>query len=60
MGGYLAAIGMHTGAMLVAAGLASLVVYYKFGVAILRQTWINLDRIWAAALILAGAAAMLL
>jgi hypothetical protein len=59
-GGYLAAIAVHTGAMLVAAGLASLVVYYKFGVAILRQTWINLDRIWAAALILAGAVAMLL
>jgi hypothetical protein len=46
--------------MLTVAGAAALVVYYKFGVAILRQAWINLDRIWAAVLILAGVAAIAL
>jgi hypothetical protein len=60
VGGYLAAIGVHTLAMLVAAGAVAFVVYYKFGVAILRQAWLNLDRIWAGALILAGVAAVLL
>jgi hypothetical protein len=58
--GYIAAIGLHTAAMLVAAGAAALIVYYKFGVSILRQAWINLDRIWAAVLILAGVAAIVL
>ncbi|SRR6266545_4836689 len=59
-GGYIAAIALHTAAMLVVAGAAALVVYYKFGVAILRQAWLNLDRVWAAALILAGVAALVL
>ena len=58
--GYLAAIGLHTAAMLAAAGAAAFVIYYKFGLAILRQAWINLDQVWAAALILAGGAALVL
>lgn len=58
--GYLAAIGLHTAAMLVTAGATALVVYYKFGLAVLRQAWLNLDQVWAAALILAGVAAALL
>jgi hypothetical protein len=53
-GGYLAAVGLHTLSMLVVAAAVALVVYYKLGVAILRQAWINLDRIWALALIAAG------
>jgi len=58
--GYLAAIALHTAAMLTVAGAAALVVYYKFGLAILRQAWINLDRIWAAVLIVAGVVAIAL
>ncbi|APR86372.1 Arginine/ornithine antiporter ArcD [Minicystis rosea] len=59
-GGYLAAIGVHTGAMLLAAAAVALIVYYRLGVAILRQTWFNLDSAWAVALIGAGAIAVVL
>jgi len=52
--GYLAAVGLHTGAMLFTAGGIALLVYYKFGVSLLRQTWFNLDRAWALAMIAAG------
>jgi hypothetical protein len=58
-GGYLAAVLLHTGTMLLAAGGIALLVYYKFGVAILRQAWVNLDRIWAVALVLAGVVALI-
>jgi hypothetical protein len=57
--GYVAAVGLHTLAMLAAAAGIALVVYYKFGLSLLRQAWLNLDRIWAAALILAGVAALI-
>lgn len=59
-GGYLAAVGLHTGAMLVAAGAVALVVYYKLGLALLRRSWFNLDRAWALALVLAGLLPLLL
>lgn len=57
---YLAAVGLHTLAMLVAAAAVALVVYYKFGLSLLRQAWFNLDRVWAAALIVAGVVAFFL
>ncbi len=56
--GYLAAVALHTGAMLFTAGGIALVVYYKFGVSLLRQTWFNLDRAWAVAMIVAGVVAV--
>jgi hypothetical protein len=56
--GYLAAVSLHTGAMLFTAGGIALLVYYKLGVALLRQTWFNLDRAWAAAMIAAGVIAL--
>jgi hypothetical protein len=59
-GGYLAAILLHTFAMLLASGAVALVVYYKVGLAILRRAWFDLDKIWAAALILAGVLALVL
>jgi hypothetical protein len=58
--GYLAAVGLHTLAMLAAAAAVALVVYYKLGLSILRQAWFNLDRVWAAALVGAGVVAILL
>ncbi|AUX46157.1 membrane protein [Sorangium cellulosum] len=58
--GYLAAILLHTAAMLAAAAAVALVVYHKLGVAILRTAWLNLDRVWAVALIGAGLIAILL
>jgi hypothetical protein len=51
---YLAAISLHTLAMLLSAALVALVVYYKVGLSVLRRAWFDLDRIWALALILAG------
>ena len=48
-------IGVHTLAMFAAMGLIALVVYEKVGLAILRRAWFNLDRLWAGALVAAGA-----
>ncbi len=45
---------LHTSAMLVVTGTIAIVVYEKVGLAILRSAWINLDVIWAGALIVAG------
>jgi len=56
--GYLAAVFLHTAAMLFTAGGIALLVYYKLGVSLLRQTWFNLDRAWAGAMIAAGVVAV--
>jgi hypothetical protein len=45
---------VHTSAMLLVMGTIAIVVYEKVGLAILRSAWINLDLIWAVALIAAG------
>jgi hypothetical protein len=50
---------VHTGTMLLAAGTIALAVFYKVGLAVLRRAWFNLDRLWAAALVLSGIAALL-
>ncbi|HJU12219.1 MAG TPA: hypothetical protein VJ728_15145 [Candidatus Binataceae bacterium] len=46
---------LHTGAMLLVMGTIALAVYEWLGLKILRSAWINLDAIWAGALIAAGA-----
>lgn len=50
---------LHTGAMLLAISAVALLVYDRIGVAFLRTGWINLDRVWSAALALCGLALML-
>jgi hypothetical protein len=45
---------LHVGAMIAVMGFVALLVYDRFGVAILRKAWINLDGVWAAAFIVAG------
>ncbi|WP_274629689.1 hypothetical protein [Arvimicrobium flavum] len=50
----LAAIGVHTAAMLAVTGVIAASVYEWIGLAFLRRGWINLDYLWTAALILAG------
>ena len=45
---------LHTGAMIAAMGAVSIFVYQYTGLAILRSAWINLDKIWAGALVAAG------
>ena len=51
---------VHTSAMLLVMGTIAIVIYEKVGLAILRSAWINLDLIWAGALILAGLLSMVL
>jgi hypothetical protein len=50
----LAAVGLHTLAMLVAAGAIAIVVYEWIGIGFLRRGWINFDRVWTAALFASG------
>lgn len=50
----LGAVGLHTAAMFLVMALIAVVVYEKLGLAILRRAWLNLDRIWALALIGVG------
>ena len=45
---------LHTSAMFVVMGSVAIVVYQWLGLRILRSAWINLDAIWAGALIGAG------
>jgi len=45
---------VHTGAMLLVMGTVAIAVYQWIGLQILRSAWINLDTIWAIALIAAG------
>jgi hypothetical protein len=45
---------LHVGAMVLVMGVIALLVYDRWGVAILRKTWINLDGVWAGAFVLAG------
>lgn len=45
---------LHTGAMLFVMGTVAVVVYEWVGLKILRSAWINLDTLWASALVLAG------
>jgi hypothetical protein len=49
-----AAVLVHTAAMLLVMAAVALVVYEKLGLAILRKAWINLDLVWAVAIIAAG------
>jgi hypothetical protein len=50
----IAVVIVHTSALLLVMGTIAVVIYDRIGLAILRSAWINLDTIWAAALIAAG------
>jgi len=45
---------LHVGAMVAVMGVVAVLVYDRWGVAILRRAWINLDGVWAGAFVLAG------
>lgn len=49
-----AALGVHTLAQFVVAGLIAIVVYERLGVRILQSAWFNLDLLWVIALMLSG------
>ncbi len=50
----LAAVGVHTLAMLAVTGVIAVVVYEWVGLAFLRRGWINLDLLWTVALAATG------
>jgi hypothetical protein len=55
----LLATGVHTIGYLAVTGLVAWVVYRKFGLALLRKAWFNLDLVWAAALVVTGMVTLL-
>jgi hypothetical protein len=48
------ALAIHTMAYLVVMTLAAWVVYRKLGLRLLRTSWFDMDRMWAAALVVTG------
>jgi hypothetical protein len=56
----LLATGVHTTAYLAVTGLIAWVVYSQFGLAILRKAWLNLNLVWAAALVVTSMATLLM
>jgi hypothetical protein len=51
----LAAAGVHTVAMVAVMAACALLVYEFVGVNVLRRAWFNMDRLWAAVMVGAGA-----
>jgi hypothetical protein len=47
---------VHTAGYLLVTGLIAVIVYEKVGVRFLRKAWVNLDLIWAIALVITGVA----
>ena len=54
--GGLLILAVHTGAMLLVMGAVALVIYQTVGLELLRRAWVNLDLVWAVALIAVGGA----
>jgi hypothetical protein len=50
----LAALSIHTAAMVATIGMVSIVTYKWIGVTFLRRGWINFDLVWTMALIVCG------
>jgi hypothetical protein len=50
---------IHTLGYFTVTATAALLVYQKFGLAMLRRSWFNLDLIWAIALVVTGFVALL-
>ena len=51
----LGAAGVHTVAMFAVMAVCALLVHDLVGLAVLRRAWFNVDRLWAAVLVTAGA-----
>jgi hypothetical protein len=50
---------VHTAGYLLVTGLLAVIVYERVGVRFLRKAWVNIDLIWAGALVVAGLATAL-
>jgi hypothetical protein len=48
------AVGVHTAGYILVTLVIAFVVYAKVGLAVLRKAWVNLDLIWAGALVVSG------
>ena len=48
------AVGIHTLSYLIVMTVAAWVVYRKLGLSLLRKAWLNVDSVWAGALVLTG------
>ena len=53
-GAGLAALGVHTAALLAVMGAVALLVYRVLGLGLLRRAWINVDLLWTITLLTAG------
>ena len=51
---------VHTAGYLLVTGAIALIVYEKVGLRFLRSAWVNLDLVWAVALVLTGVATLIL
>ncbi len=51
---------LHSAGYLAATMLAAVLVYEKLGVGILRRAWVNVDLVWAGALMVTGVLTVLL
>jgi hypothetical protein len=49
-----AAVALHSLAMLLTMGAVAILVYEKLGLTILRRAWVNVDALWAIAVLVAG------
>jgi len=55
----LMAVSVHTLSYLTVVALVAWVVYRRLGLGLLRKSWVNMDWIWAAALVVTGAVVLL-
>lgn len=53
------AVALHTAGYLLVTGIIAILVYEKLGLNLLRRAWINLDLIWAVALMVTAGLALL-
>ena len=59
MAGGATAVAVHTLSYLVVMTLAAWIVYRKLGLSLLRKAWVNVDWVWAGALVLTGLVVLL-
>ncbi len=55
-----AAVLVHTLGYLLVTGAVAFLVYERFGLNLLRRAWVNLDLVWAAALIVTAGVALVM
>jgi hypothetical protein len=54
-----AGLALHVAVMLLVMGVVAVVVYEKLGVEVLRRAWLNTERVWASAFVMAAVVTLL-